>query len=257
MRPNYFDQFPTIHFERDDSGVLIVRLHSDEGPVVYSHQHHSDWSRAFREVAMDRANRVVVLTGSGDAFCDRFGEQRSLARASDWDHIYSEGKQMLRDLLEIPVPVIGAVNGPATIHAELPLLSDITLASETAIFQDEPHVGYATVPGDGVHIFWQEWLGTNRGRYFLLTGQRLSASEALALGVVNEVVTPDNLMPRALELAHQLARLPDLTLRYTRVVLTQRLKRLLDEGIGNGLALEGLGALDLILGAAQSAEATS
>ncbi|MAG30453.1 MAG: crotonase [Deltaproteobacteria bacterium] len=253
MPPDYFDRYPTIAFERDDTGVLVMRLHSDGGPVIYSHQHHSDWSRAFREVAMDRDNRVVVFTGSGDAFCNAFGPQRAITRPCDWDHIYSEGKQMLRDLLEIPVPVIGAVNGPATIHAELPLLSDITLASETAVFQDAPHIGFATVPGDGVHVFWLDWLGTNRGRYFLMTGQELSADEAQRLGVVNEILPPEELMPRALELAHQLAGLPDLTLRYTRILLTQRLKRLLDEGIGHGLALEGLAALEMIIPRAQPA----
>ncbi|MEM7410445.1 MAG: enoyl-CoA hydratase/isomerase family protein [Myxococcota bacterium] len=253
MTPGYFDAYPTIQFERDESGVLVMRLHSDGGSVVYSHQHHSDWSRAFRDVAMDQDNRVVVFTGSGDAFCERFGAQRSIKRPSDWHHIYCEGKQMLRDLLEIPVPVIGAVNGPATIHAELPLLSDITLASETAVFQDEPHIGYATVPGDGVHVFWLDWLGTNRGRYFLMTGQRISAAEAQTLGVVNEVLPPEQLMPRALELAQELAWLPDLTLRYSRTLLTQRLKRLLEEGIGHGLALEGLGALEMIIPRAQPA----
>ena len=81
-----------------------------------------------------------------------------------------------------------------------------------------------------------------------MTGQRLSADEAAKLGVVNEVVGPEQLMPRAIELAHRLAKLPDLTLRYSRLALTQRLKRLLEEGIGYGLALEGLGALDLVYG---------
>ena len=64
----------------------------------------------------------------------------------------------------------------------------------------------------------------------------------------HEVLAPEDLMPRALELAGRLAALPDLTRRYARLVLTQRLKRLLDEGIGYGLALEGLGALELTQG---------
>lgn len=245
-RPDYFDRYPTIAFERSESGVLILQLHSDGGPVVYTHQHHSDWSGAFHDVGRDRDNRVVILTGTGDSFCDRFGEQRNIRRPADWDHVFCEGRHLLRNLLDIEVPVIGAVNGPATIHAELPLLSDVTLASDTAVFQDAPHISFLTVPGDGVHIFWQEWLGVNRGRYFLLTGQRLTAAEALQLGVVNEVMPLDRLLPRALEIADRLAKLPDLTLRYSRLALTQRLKRLLDEGIGYGLALEGLGALDLV-----------
>lgn len=87
-------------------------------------------------------------------------------------------------------------------------------------------------------------LGTNRGRYFLLTGQKLSAQEALSLGVANEVVPRAQLLSRARELAEQLVKQPPLTLRYARVVLTQQLKRRILDDLGYGLALEGLGALD-------------
>ncbi len=246
MRPAYFDRYPTIHFERDAQGILLVRLHTNGGPVVYASQNHRDWCSAFHDIGMDRDNRVVILTGTGDEFIHQFGWDAQTRSPSDWDHVYSEGKRLLRNLLDIEVPVIGAVNGPATIHAELAVLSDITLASDTACFQDRPHIPFATVPGDGVHVVWQELLGVNRGRYFLWTGQVLSAHEALALGVVNEVLPPDRLLPRAYELARQLAALPELTRRYARVVLTVRLKRLLDEALGYGLALEGLAAVDVM-----------
>jgi len=139
--------------------------------------------------------------------------------------------------------VIAAVNGPATVHSELAVLSDITLASENAIFQDQAHILFSAVPGDGIAVVWMELLGPNRGRYFLLTGQKITAQEAFQLGVVNEVLPQDKLMTRANELAERLAALPPLTARYTRVILTQRLKRLLDENLGYGLALEGLGAM--------------
>jgi enoyl-CoA hydratase/carnithine racemase len=242
-RPEYFDHYETLAFERTPSGILTVRLHSEGGPVVYRAAHHRDWAHAFVDIAADRDNRVMILTGTGDAFIDRSGWDRPIADAEDWDGIYWEAKRVLQTLLEIDVPVIGAVNGPATIHAELALLSDITLASETAVFQDAAHIPARAVPGDGVHIVWQELLGSNRGRYFLLTGQKLSAQEALALGVVNEVLPPDRLMPRALELARQLAELPTLTLRYSRIALAQRWKRLMHEDLGYGLALEGLSIL--------------
>jgi enoyl-CoA hydratase/carnithine racemase len=87
-------------------------------------------------------------------------------------------------------------------------------------------------------------LGINRGRYFLLTGQKLSAQEALNLGVVNEVLPREKLLPRAWELAAQLMKQPLLTRRYARVVLVQQLKRLMLDNLGYGLALEGLGASD-------------
>jgi enoyl-CoA hydratase/carnithine racemase len=246
MRPAYFDRYPTIHFERDAEGILLMRFHSNGGPVVYSAQHHSDWCGAFHDVGCDRGNKVVIVTGTGDEFITQFGWDKQLATAEDWDETYWEGKNMLRNLLNIEVPIIGAVNGPATIHAELAALSDITLAASHATFQDMPHMTFGVVPGDGVHIVWQDLLGTNRGRYFLLTGQILSAEEALTLGVVNEVLPLDQLLPRAYELARKLAALPTLTLRYSRVALTQRLKRLMDENLGYGLALEGLAALGLV-----------
>lgn len=243
-RPDYFDRYPTIAFERDEVGILTLRLHSEGGPVVYSPQHHTDWSRAFRDVAADRDNAVVILTGTGDEFLRQMHWDEPLSEPRAWDRIYFEGKHLLRDLLSIEVPVIGAVNGPARIHAELAVLSDVTLASTTADFQDAAHVPLGAVPGDGVHVVWQALLGINRARYFLLTGQILSAREALDLGVVNEVVEPERLMERAREHARKLAALPMLTRRYARVVLTQRLRRLLDEGLGYGLALEGMAFVD-------------
>jgi enoyl-CoA hydratase/carnithine racemase len=159
-----------------------------------------------------------------------------------WDKIYFNGKRLLQNLLNIEVPVIGAVNGSARVHAEIAVLSDITLCSTDSVFQDAPHFRLGTVPGDGVHIVWQHILGPNRGRYFLMTGQRIEADEALRLGIVNEVLAPGSLLDRAWEIARDLTRQADTTLRYTRVALTQPLKRLLLDNVGYGLALEGLNA---------------
>jgi enoyl-CoA hydratase/carnithine racemase len=100
-------------------------------------------------------------------------------------------------LLEIEVPVISAVNGPAWRHSEIPLLCDIVLAADTAQFQDSAHFPSDVVPGDGMHIVYPLLLGMNRGRYFLLTGQTLNAQKALELGLVAEVHPPDKLLGRA------------------------------------------------------------
>ena len=103
---------------------------------------------------------------------------------------------------------------------------------------------FGTVPGDGVHVVWPMLLGPNRGRYFLLTGQRISAEEAHRLGVINEVLGRDEVLARARAIAADLARQPDTVLRYTRDVLTQSLRRALFEGLSHGLAAEGLGAFE-------------
>ena len=85
------------------------------------------------------------------------------------------------------------------------MLCDIVLAAEHATFQDAPHFPNRLVPGDGLHLIWPLVLDINRGRYFLLTGQTLSARRAEEMGVVNEVLTEDKLLGRGWELAKQLA----------------------------------------------------
>ena len=241
-RPAYFDAYRHAKLERR-AGILEITLHSKGAPLRWGARPHQEMGRLFRDVAEDRANRVVILTGTGDAFCDDFypGTAGTLS-AVEWDHVYADGKRMLMGLLDVPVPMIAAVNGPATIHAELAVLCDIVLAADHATFADAPHFISGLIPGDGVHLVWPALLGPNRGRYFLLTGQVLSAEEARALGVVSEVLPRADLLARARALAARLAEQNDLTLRHTRTLLTAQLRRSMLDHLGYGLALEGLGA---------------
>jgi enoyl-CoA hydratase/carnithine racemase len=105
------------------------------------------------------------------------------------------------------------------------MMCDIVLASDDASFQDAAHFARGVVPGDGAHTVWPIVMGRNRARYFLLTGQELTAAEALACGAINEVVPKARLLERAWELAEYLALRPPLTLRLTRSILVQEFKR--------------------------------
>ncbi len=96
---------------------------------------------------------------------------------AEWDRVYWEGKHLLMSLLDIEVPMISAINGPAWRHSEIPLLCDIVLAADDVQFQDSAHFPNGMVPGDGMHIIYPLLLGWNRGRYFLLTGQTLDAQK--------------------------------------------------------------------------------
>ena len=157
-----------------------------------------------------------------------------------YEPIFWESKQLLPHLLAIEAPVIAAINGPAVRHAEIPLLSDIVLASDQTFFQDTAHFPGGMVPGDGMHIVMPLLMGTNRGRYFLLTGQKITAQEAKTIGLVNEVLPQDKLLDRARELARQLLQQPALVRRYTRIVMTEDLKARMHGLLAYGLALEGL-----------------
>jgi enoyl-CoA hydratase/carnithine racemase len=228
-----------------DEGILELRLHTDGGPLVWGDGPHAELGTCFQDVGRDVDNRLVILTGTGDTFINTIDTSWvGPMTASKWNRIYTNGKRLLNALMDIEVPVIAAVNGPATVHAELAVLSDVVLAAEHAYFQDSPHFRFGTVPGDGVHVLWPLLLGLNRGRYFLLTAQKLSAHEALDLGVVNEVLPAGELTDRAWELARMLGRQHDVTLRYTRVALTEHLRQSIRQGVGHGLALEGLAAFE-------------
>lgn len=240
----YKNRYENIKLERED-GILTVTLHTGGGEFVWSALAHEELGYCFTDIGADRDNKVVVLTATGNNFCAEIDAGSfKLSNPNDWDLTFYDGRRLLLNLMDIEVPVIAAVNGPARIHPEIPVLSDVVLASRTALFQDAPHFMSGIVPGDGAHVVWPHVIGPNRGRYFLVTGEELDAVKAQEYGAVNEVLGPDELMPRAYELARYIAEKPELTRRYTRVALTQRIKRLLQEGLGLGLAVEALAAID-------------
>jgi enoyl-CoA hydratase/carnithine racemase len=241
---DYVDKFETIRFRRED-GILEVTVHTDGGSLRWGRLPHAELEQAFLDIARDRDNQVVILTGTGaefsgpapDAEANRAAHRQT---SEEWGELGWESKNLLTNLMAIDVPMIAAVNGPALRHAEMPVMCDVVLASETAAFQDSAHFVGGLVPGDGMHIVFPLVMGYNRGRYFLLTGQKISAQEAKDYGVVNEVLAPERLLPRAWEIARQIMQQPELNRRYTRILLTEVLRRQINELLPYGLALEGL-----------------
>ena len=244
----YFNKYQSIRMERRN-GILQMTFHTDNGPLQWGGVPHTEFSQVFVDVGNDPENRIIIMTGTGDAFTGPQGTAAGTPKRSpkEWDKTYWEGKRILTSLLEVEVPMISAINGPALRHSEIPLLCDIVLASDTAAFQDSGHFMSGLVPGDGMHIVYPLLLGLNRGRYFLLTGQRIEADEAKNLGLVNEVMPQVDLLPRAWELAEQMAKQSDIVLRYSRVAMTLVVKRQIQDLLGYGLALEGLGSADTML----------
>ena len=246
---DYRDRFPNAHLTRSESGVLEVALHTDGGVLVFNGHTHEQFVDLFHSIGSDRDNRVVILTGSGDAFMETIAPDGfDFSSPRGYDKIYREGKKVLMNILDIEVPMIAAVNGPVRLHSEYILLCDVVLATPSVVFQDKPHFELGIAPGDGVHLMWQEAIGTIRGRYFILTRQELDAETAREWGAVNEIVPAARLLPRAREIAEALASLPPLTTSYTRIALTQRLRRIIDDGVAYGLALEGISAAEVARG---------
>ena len=243
----YRDRYEVVRFERDGRGVLVAQLHTNGGPLEWGHTGgaHEQLAEAFGLVAHDTENRVVIITGTGDRFCGPRATAATFPRSTvkEWEVIQSHAFQLAWNLLAIDVPVISCVNGPAWRHAEIPLLADVVLAAENAIFQDSAHFVNDTVPGDGLQVLMPLLLGFNRGRYYLLTGQEIDAQEALRLGLVAEVMPAERLLARAKELADDFLEHDELVLRYTRRAIMQPLKEAMLRAVPFGSALEGLSAV--------------
>ncbi|MBK6658588.1 MAG: enoyl-CoA hydratase/isomerase family protein [Proteobacteria bacterium] len=240
----YSQKYDYLKFERED-GILQLTMHTGGSDLEWGFAPHQELGYAFADIASDPDNKVIIFTGSGDTFIHREDLGGGGVTAEVWaSHVLPDAKRLLMNLLEIQAPMIAAVNGPATVHAELALLCDVVLAADHAIFQDAPHYPSGLVPGDGVHVVWPKLLGLNRGRYFLMTGQELSAREAQELGVVNEVMPRAKLLPRAWELARKIRQRPAVTTRLTREAMLMEVKRAMLEQLPYGLALEGLAACD-------------
>lgn len=245
--PAYFTKYANLAFERDADGVLILRFHSDGGPVTFTGQTHTDFTDALEEIALDPDNTVLVLTGTGEAFMDQIDGNSlgEIFKPRVWENIRVEGTKVLQRLVDLPIPVIGAANGPATVHAEYLLLADVHIASDTAIYGDFPHPAFGITGGDGVHVVWEEAVGPARAKWLLWTGETIDAKTALAWGVVTEVLPQDQVLPRALEIAHKLAAKPALYRALQKQTLSLNIRRRITQDVPYGMALEGLTAADL------------
>ena len=216
-------------------------------PAYFKAYQNLELTRTPSEIGEDRDNRVLVLTGTGDRFMTDIDAASlgDITKPAEWDRTLAEGRRVMQRLVDLEMPIIAAVNGPASVHSEYALLADIVIAADTTVFSDFPHLNFGIVPGDGILLAWEEALGASRARYLMLTHGSFTARQAEQWGAVAEVRPLEEVLPRAHELAESLAAKPQLLTRYLAVSLRQRLSRRIAEATQLGMALEGLSAADL------------
>jgi enoyl-CoA hydratase/carnithine racemase len=246
----YKDSYAHYKFELSDEGILFMQCHTDGDSLHWMWESHDSMADAFADVAGDREIKVVIHTGTGENYNNNWGKPvtdsgKPLYNAyGDAEGVVTMdekawyGRKLIENLLAVDVPMIAAVNGPCTMHSEVPLLMDIVLASEDAYFQDLSHFPRGMVPGDGQHVIWEQLVGPSRARYLLLMGYKLTAQEAREWGVVHEVMPKDKLVDRAWDIARDLAMRPPIVLRNTRYLLVQNLKRAFQNELSHGLQAE-------------------
>jgi enoyl-CoA hydratase/carnithine racemase len=246
--PVYFTAFSGLKMTRDSQGVLVVQFHTNGGPLTFTAGDHTDFVEAFYRIAQDRANKIVILTGTGGEFIPSidFSSFGNVADPGVWSQVHDEGVQIVENLANIRVPVIAAIEGRAHVHSEYALLASVIVAAEAATFHDLPHFSGGIVPGDGIFTAWSYRAGAGRAEAFLLNPQPLTARTAQEWGVVAEVVPNGKALSRARELAELYLKAPEVTRRNTRVHFVQPLKERIVREVGYGLSLEGASAADLL-----------
>ena len=119
--------------------MLEVALHTNGGTLAFNGYTHEQFVDLFHAIGSDSDNRVVILTGSGNAFMETISpEGFDFFTPRGYDKIYREGRKVLMNILDIEVPLIAAVNGPMRLHTEYILLADIVLATPSTVFRTNP-----------------------------------------------------------------------------------------------------------------------
>src|ERR1700731_2240586 len=216
-----------------DGGVAALTLNRPEKRNAISFDLIDDLLRALEEVSKSDAI-VLILTGAGKAFCsglDLDNLKALLGRTPEQNLQDSRTMvQLFRSLYEFPKVTIAAVNGTAIAGGTgLALLCDFTLAVPVAKFgYTEVRIGF--VPAI-VSTFLLRQVGEKQARDLLLTGRIMGAEEAARMGLINEIVTPENLMSRAHELAALLMENSPASLLATKKLLNDHARSELDTQI--------------------------
>ncbi|MDQ1404131.1 MAG: enoyl-CoA hydratase [Actinomycetota bacterium] len=232
--------FRAIGVERDGA-LLVITIDNPASELnAVDEVLHDELARLFALLRRERQARAVLLTGRGRAFSagGDFAWFPSLRAPERLDALRLDARQLINDLLDVEVPIVAAVNGPAMgLGASIALLCDVIFMADTATIGD-PHVRVGLVAGDGGAVIWPLAVGPARAKEYLLTGDPVSAVEAERIGLVNRVVPADRLLDEAGVLARRLAAGAPLAVRYTKLAVNKLVKDALNTAFDASTALE-------------------
>jgi len=219
------------------AGLTITR----DGSVATLTMHH-DFIAAVNQVAGENEIRAVVLASTGKVF-SAGGDFEMMRHAHDNPDVRrrlaADARRLLTSLIELPQPIVAAVQGAAVgLGATVVLSCDAVVASRNAKIADS-HVNVGLVAGDGGAVVWPAIAGVLRAKRHLLTGDPLDAETAFTLGLVTDLVDePDQVLPAATVLATRIAGLPPLAVQLTKRAINRGLLQRAGEVLELSLAYE-------------------
>ena len=217
-----YDEFPTLAIDRPSDGLLRIVL---DGPDLHAvgADMHRELAEVWAAIARDESVRAVLIRGAGDRAFSAGGSFDLIdAMVKDFDtrtRVMHEARDLVRNIIECPAPIVSAINGPA-VGAGLvaALLADVSVAGRRAKIVDG-HVRIGVAAGDHAALCWPLLCGMAKAKYHLLTNEVLTGEEAERIGMVSVCVDDEKVQDRALEIAENLARGSRGALRFTKHAL--------------------------------------
>jgi enoyl-CoA hydratase len=233
---NTSSRYHYLNVEHRPSGVAIVTMNRPEILNAINWDMHAELEQVFVDLDMDKSVKAIVLTGAGRGFCSG-GDQKTIDNGTV-PSTTRGGRHLVRNILEVEVPIVAAVNGVAVgLGATLALLCDMIYASPTARFADT-HVNAGVVAGDGGAVIWPLLIGPVRAKHYLMTGDFVNADEALSMGMINKVVESEKLLEAAIEYAELLASGPRDAVVWTKYCVNKIVKQYAHLLLDTSMALE-------------------
>ncbi len=224
--------------------LLTATFNRAENLNAFDPTLHHELEIFFGEVAHDQDVNAIVLTGAGRAFSAGGDVKGMKARADNPQSTVTRSmlgpKRLIQNLLEVQQPIIAAVNGDAVgLGATVALFCDIVVMNESARIADT-HVRVGIVAGDGGAVIWPHLVGVNRAKEFLMRGNFIRGSEAERIGLVNYAVPAEQVLPKARELADELANGATWAIRWTKSSVNKILRERMNLILDTSLAYEWL-----------------
>jgi enoyl-CoA hydratase/carnithine racemase len=223
-----YADFKHLTFESKPNGVLLVTINRPEVLNAANARLHWEFTQIWPVVDADPKTRVVVVTGAGKAFSaggdlslveDMAGNPDALTRTM------REASDLVYNMINLDKPVVSAINGVAVgAGLVVALMADVSIISETARFTDG-HTRLGVAAGDHAAILWPLLCGMAKAKYYLLTADFIDGREAERIGLVTMCVPPDQVMPKALDVAGRLARGSQISIRWTKRALNNWLRQ--------------------------------
>lgn len=210
-------------------GIARILLDRPERMNAFTFDMIDAWTSALQQCRTDDAIKVVIVTGTGSAFCSggdivEMGDRLEHTPEQRKNELFHHIERIPLALEDLDKPVIAAVNGVATgAGMDMALMCDLRYAAQSARFA-ETYVKVGLVPGAGGAHFLPRLVGVSKALELFLTGDFIDAQEALRIGLVNKVFADDTLAEEVDKIARRMVKQPSLTLRMTKRAIYQGMR---------------------------------